>query len=97
MSRFAPTLRIEVNAEDIAAVEAVGMSFEEMTAQTQDFFRKVELKDSPTFNAEKITDIETGNIIRDYASTVVGKFTMDDTVFIKTSLGDIIAVEFTRI
>lgn len=97
MSRFAPTLRLEVTAEDIAAVEAVGMSFEDMTTQTQDFFRKVEIKDNPTFNAEKITDIETGNVIRDYASTVVGKFTMNDTVFIKTSLGDIIAVEFTRI
>lgn len=97
MSRFAPTLRLEVTAEDIAKAEEVGMSFDDITSQTQEFFRKVELTEKPIFTAMKITDIETGNVINDYTATVVGKFTMDDTLFIKTSMGDIVAVEFTRI
>jgi hypothetical protein len=97
MSRFAATLRLEVTAEDIANAESVGLSFDELTSQTQDFFRKVDLTEKPIFTAEKITDIETGNVIRDYNATVVGKFTIDDTLFIKTSMGDILAVEFYRI
>lgn len=97
MSRFAPTLRIEVTAEDIANAEAAGASFDELMEKTQEIFRKADLRDKPLFSAMKIKDLETGNIITDYAATVVGKFTIDDTLFIKTSMGDIVAVEFHRI
>lgn len=97
MSRFEPTLRLDMDAEQVAAAEAAGVTFEELSNQTKNFFENAEINDKLTFTAEKITDIETGIVLHDYHTTIVGKFTIDGDLFVKTAMGDIIKVEFNLI
>lgn len=97
MSRFAPTLRLDVTAEQIVAAEEVGMVFEDLTKQITDYLGSVDMTEKPTFTAERITDIETGVILNDYATTIVGRFIIDGALYIKTGTGDIIEVALHRI
>lgn len=94
MSRFSATLRLDVNAEQVAAAEATGLTFEQLTAQVTDYLANVDMKEKPTFTAEKITDIETGIVLTNYATTIVGRFEVDGNLFIQTGTGDLIEVRF---
>lgn len=94
MSRFAPTLRLDVTAERMAEFAEHGIVLDDITRKTQEFFQQVDLSTHPKFTAERITDIETGDILTDYQSTVIGLFTIDGLIHIKTAMGDVVAIKF---
>lgn len=96
MSRFAPTLRLDITAEYVKE-KFSPFTVEEVFRKSLDYFNSVDINTAPTFQADAITDIETGVVLHNYQSTVVGKFTIDGDLFIKTGTGDIIKVEFSLI
>lgn len=93
MSRFAPTLRLDITAEYIKQ-KFGGFTIEEVFQKSFDYLNSVDLNSAPTFHADIITDIETGVVLHNYQSTIVGKFTIDGDLFLKTGTGDIIKVKF---
>lgn len=96
MSRFAPTLRLDITAEYVEK-QFGGFTVEEVSRKTLEYFNNLDIKSAPTFQTEIITDVETGVVLHNYQSTVVGKFTIDGDLFIMTGTGDIIKVEFNLI
>lgn len=95
MSRFTPTLRLDIPQADVAGIEKrEGRSIEQIQEALTHVFTRISLFDKPLFTAETITDIESGETLKKFEVAVVGKFYVDDLLHLKLSTGDVVALKF---
>lgn len=96
VSAFAPTLRMEVTDERYREYVDAGVTVEDAENMMSGFFRKANVIDGIRFTAEAITVLETGQVLRNFDTTVVATFEVDDVLHLKLATGDVVAAKLYR-
>lgn len=96
VSAFAPTLRMEVTDERYREYVDAGVTVEDAENMLSGFFRKASVLAGVRFTAETITVLETGQVLRNFETTVVATFEIDDALHLKLATGDVVAAKLYR-
>ena len=96
MSAFTPTLRMDVNDDQLREIEALGLTLDEAANDVVQFFRNASVTDNLQMTAENITVIETGQVLKKFRAGVAAIFEIDDLTYLKLTTGDVVALQLCR-
>jgi hypothetical protein len=96
VSAFSPTLRMEITEERFREYEDAGVTVADAENMLSGFFRKAKVTDGVLFTSEAITVLETGQVLKNFETTVVATFEIDDVLHLKLATGDVVAAKLYR-